>query len=102
MCVRKQPGEKISDTENKMSFMAYNPGGKNLTPLYFREKLFYQRFGGKKILTQTNSHMHPPPPHPPSKVKWSAPKKSSIGHRLSSPIFKNVDKGDETSQVKYK
>ena len=77
--------------------MAYNPGEKSYT-LYIREKFFYQEFGGRTVLTQTKSPLRPPSfPLPSSKVKWSAPKKSSIGHRLSSSIFNNVDKRDGTS-----
>lgn len=83
----------------QITFMAYIPRGKNLTPLYIREKLFYQRFGGGTILTQTKSPIRPPYPSPPptSKVKWSAPKESSIGLRLSSSIFNKVDRRDGTS-----
>ena len=56
--------------------MAYNVE-KNLTHLFVPEKYqFYrQRFGRKKILTQTKSPILPasPPPSPTSKVKWSVP-----------------------------
>ena len=48
--------------------MAYN-AGKNLTPLYVKDKKNLHNLGKKKILTQTKSpipHHHPPPP--PEKV----------------------------------
>ena len=59
------PRGKNSHTIYNISFKAYK-AGKNLTTLYFREKLFHQRFGKNKI-TQTKS------PIPTSKVKWSVP-----------------------------
>ena len=49
----------------KISFMAYNAGGKNPT-VVCQLKIFYQqRFGTKSYPNEIT--------HPPSKVKWSAP-----------------------------
>ena len=56
------PGGKISCTENKISFMGYNPGGKNLTPLYIGENFFFQGFGGRTVLTQAKSPIRLPHP----------------------------------------
>ena len=59
-------------TLEKISFMAYNVGKKNLNPLCVRKKIYHLKFGKKQIPTQTKLPIATPPPTH-SKVKWSAP-----------------------------
>ena len=57
------PGEKNSYTEKNISFMAYNPGKKNLTPLYVGEKeIISPQVWRRKIITQTKSPIPSPTP----------------------------------------
>ena len=64
------PGEKDSYTEKE--YLSWRTRlEKILTPLCIRKKkLYHQRLGTNRIITQTKS----PIPCDPSKVKWSAPK----------------------------
>ena len=68
------PGEKKSYAEKK-SVMAYN-ARKNLTPLYFRKKLYQQRSKRSKNYN-TNQITHTPPPPPLQK---------SNGRPLNEPL----------------
>ena len=61
---------KKTPTLKKKSFMAYEAAKNSYTVVYQEKKLYYQRLGKNRIITQTNS----PIPYDPSKVKWSAPK----------------------------